>query len=203
MKILIGHKGNVDFDEPIKMTNEQKEKFIHFMTSMFFFVEEDVMTMLRKDRVGSRAEWPRDWSEEELALLYDLGKDTNEISEILGRTWMSVDLKRGDFIVDFQKWLSEKGFVMKKVEDVKDLIDKFLKEKEKIKIKKRLDKKEFRDRLKEIENLESNKITFKKIISIGLPWGGVTVKIAKSKLKEIERKIKLLEEKQRLEQHKN
>ena len=36
MKILIGDKGHIDFDEPILMTPEQREKFIEMMKESVF-----------------------------------------------------------------------------------------------------------------------------------------------------------------------
>lgn len=111
----MGDKGNVDFDEPIVATGEQIEKLVNFMKTIFAenIVEVGNLEEIRTDRVGSRNRWPRDWINNERALLYGI-EDTQEIVEKLGRTWLSVNIMRGQFVPWFQEWLSEKRLEIKK-----------------------------------------------------------------------------------------
>lgn len=146
MKILIGDKGNIDFDGPIKMTDIQRENFVNFLKLIFKskVVEEINVSELRRERVGDKSEWPREWSAEEYAILLEI-KDNNKVSEMLGRSWMSVDIKRGEFIQEFLFWASQRGENLLKG-NVKELIKKFLEEKELL-IQKRRD-------FKKIQNIE-------------------------------------------------
>jgi hypothetical protein len=202
MKILIGDKGNVDFSEPIKMSDEQIEKFVTFMKSLFSVVEIEHSNEVRNERVGARPDWPKEWLTEEYTILLEDGT-TSEMAEKLGRTWMSVNIKNGSFIQEFLFWASEKGKDLVRG-DRKKLIEEFLKEKQDLINKKRSEKKKIRNRLKEIEielgNSEDARKTFEQIIKVGVSYLGISVDEARNQLKEIEKKkIKLSEERKKLQ----
>lgn len=204
MKILIGDKGNIDFSDSIKMSEEQIEKFVTFMRSLFSVVEVEHSDKVRNERVGARPDWPREWVSEEYAILLEDGT-TSEMAEKLGRTWMSVDIKNGSFIQEFLFWASEKGKDLVKG-DRKELIKEFLKEKQDLINKKRSEKKKIRKRLKEIEteieNIDDAKKTYDQIIKVGIPYLGISVNEARNQLKEIEnKKIKLSKEKEKLSKY--
>lgn len=135
MKILLGSRDNVDFDEPIKMTKEQMNRFIAFLRSTFDVVDVISTKIARAERVGDKPEWPRSWTLDELKLLYEI-EDTHKVAERLGRSWMSVDIMRGKFIPEFLDWASNKGIDLLK-EDTKKLIEEFLKEKQDLRREKR------------------------------------------------------------------
>lgn len=151
MKLRIGDKGNVDFDLPVAMTEDQKKKFIDFLRKMFAVVKVEQTDSFRTERIGDKF-FMKEWTSEEYAMLLEL-EDTNKVAEMLGRSWMSVDIKRGSFIPDFLAWTSQKGKDPLK-DDVKELIKEFMKEKEQEIISKRERKKQFRLKLKEIEMLK-------------------------------------------------
>lgn len=127
MKILVGDKGNVDFDSPVRMTEKQREDFIDFMKSLFSVVKVEYCDEFRSERLGDKLFF-REWDPDELKLLLHV-KDNERLCQELGRSWMSVDIKRGDFIQPFMRWVNEKKYDLVK-EDVKKLIEEFLKEKE-------------------------------------------------------------------------
>lgn len=111
MKILVGNKGNIDFDAQVPMTKAQQDSFIEFMKSIF---HPDIIKIVetnnfRADRLGDHL-FQREWTAAELAKLLDVHTDTNETSEMLGRTWMSVVIKRGEVIPDLMRWTNLKGY---------------------------------------------------------------------------------------------
>ncbi|MCK4796302.1 MAG: hypothetical protein KAT05_02910 [Spirochaetes bacterium] len=128
MKILVGEKGNVDFDQPVKMTKEQQNDFIKFMKTIFKPVHPMETDKFRKFRIGDQY-FPRKWNDsEERSMLLDINVDTDKLCELLGRTWMGVNIKRGDFIPDLLVWADSKGYNIFKG-DRKKIIEEYLEEK--------------------------------------------------------------------------
>jgi len=151
MKILIGDNNNVDFDSPIEMTEDQKSKFVSFLKTIFSVVKIEDTEELRTERIGDKF-FMKEWTPEEYAVLLDTEKTTDEVAEMLGRTWMSADIKRGGFIPDFLAWTSQKGKDLLK-DDLKIMIKEFMKEKEKEILSRREKRKEIRIKEKEIKRL--------------------------------------------------
>lgn len=151
MKILSGNNGNVDFDGPVEMTDEQRTLFFDFMRSMFSVVQEEPTDQVRYDRIGDKL-FSRPWDQEEYDVLLEI-EDTEGLSEMLGRTWMSGDIKRGDFFPMFMLWIDRKGKDILK-DDIKELIHDFMAEKENEKLKKKAHKQFISKKEKEIKNLE-------------------------------------------------
>lgn len=106
MKILIGDNGNVDFDGPIEATDDQIDKTINFFKNNFRqdVVEIDDLGGFRTERIGEKL-FQKEWIVSEYAALLDFDKDTEEIADELGRTWMSVDIQRGQWIPRFITWM--------------------------------------------------------------------------------------------------
>lgn len=52
MKILIGDKGHIDFDEAILMTPEQREEFIEMMRNLFSVIQLENTDKFRLERLG-------------------------------------------------------------------------------------------------------------------------------------------------------
>lgn len=135
MKILMGDKGHIDFDEAILMTPEQRERFIEMMRDLFSVIQLENTDKFRLERLGDKI-FARNWTNAELKYLLEI-KDLDTICEGLGRSWMSVDIKRGEFIPLFMTWAHEKGYDIVHG-DIKSLIEKFIEDKE-------LEKKERRE----------------------------------------------------------
>lgn len=148
MKILLGDKGHIDFENPVKMTVQQKEQFIQFLKSLFDVVQVEDAKQLRIKRLGDKF-FMQEWTLEEYELLLHMQETTEEIAEKLGRTWMSVDIKRGWFISQFLAWSEEKKRDPFK-DDAKDLIKEFLKDKKDKILARREVKKEIRRKEKEL-----------------------------------------------------
>jgi hypothetical protein len=151
MKVLVGNNGNVDLDGPIEMNKKQRKALFELMGSMFAVVQQEKSNVVRFERLGNKM-FLRAWEPEEYALLLEI-EDTKKISERLGRSWMSVDIKRGEFFSNFMIWVQRKGKDIIK-DDVTCLIEEFLKEKENDKFLRKEKKKLDRQKRKRIKNLE-------------------------------------------------
>lgn len=127
MKILVGNKGNVDFDAPVPMNRTQQELFIAFMKSIFrsnVVYKKETNEFCRVDRIGDHL-FQREWTGEEIVVLLDVHIDANKASEMLGRTWMSVIIKRGEVIPDLMRWANLKGYDLAKG-DIRKIIEEYL-----------------------------------------------------------------------------
>lgn len=128
MRILVGHRGSVDFDRPLELDEQKRQKFIDFIKMLF---EPSVVEVIpnatpRGERLGEKI-FQVSWSRSERKLL--LRTDNNEIlAEKLGRSWMSVVMQRGFFLPDFDAWCARNGYTRKG--DYGNLIEKYLEEKE-------------------------------------------------------------------------
>jgi hypothetical protein len=128
IEILVGDVGHIDFNQPIKMSQEQFHKFSNFLKSIFAIVKQDNTLHLRDERLGDKL-FQMPWvNEEEYEMLLHV-EDTNKISELLGRSWMSIDIKRGQFLPDFMSWAKERKLDIVK-DNSKEMIKEFMKTKQ-------------------------------------------------------------------------
>lgn len=180
MKILLGNKWNVDFDAPIRMSEDQRRKFINFIRTLFSVVEEIRAEEYRSERLGDRYFF-RKWTYEEYAVLADITKSTSTVADELGRSWMSVDIKRGTVMPDLLQWAFKNNKDLLKG-NIRELVKEFLAHKQYIKKKRRND-------IKRLSYLESEESAYSEAIkrlkhfkSIGM-FGDTEYK---KKVKEIE-----------------
>lgn len=189
MRILIGSKNNVDFDKPIKMTKEQRDEFVKFLKSMFDIVDIEESSNIRRERVGGKTNWPKKWTLDEYKLLYEI-EDNVKLAERLGRSPLSITIKRGHFIPEFLKWVSDKGKDLFK-EDTKKLIEEFFNEKE---IRRICEK--YRKKVKEIdEEIKKLKVEVERLVNSQLPRKYVDKQIIKIE----DKKDKLLKRRREIE----
>ena len=125
MKLLIGDYGHVDFAAPVAMSDAQKAAFIAFLKTRYDEVDVSQFTE-REFRLGERKRFFSAWSNAELRVLLD-PITNDEALERLGRSWMSVNIKRGNFLPKFNAWLSEQG--LQSTADYERLIGVYMKEK--------------------------------------------------------------------------
>ncbi len=155
MKILVGDKWNVDFETPVRMLPDQKERFLNFMKTLFSVVEEIPSQETRSERLGDRFFF-RKWTIDEYAVLADITKSTSEVWDELGRSPMSVEMKRGSLMPVLLRWANENGYDLVKG-NIKELIKKFLSEQKNLKMKRRED-------IKYLEQLESEESDYPKAL---------------------------------------
>lgn len=199
MRILIGDKGNVDFGSPANMSEQQFGEFKKLLEELFDIVEIEPKEEIRYERLGDEDYFPRRiWSPEERALLLEIG-DNEEVAERLGRTVMSVQIQRGEWVPNFKRWADEKGYnFIQEIRkgNIKKLIEEYVKEKELEKKARRMERKKEREELENLkEELKRYKSRIKSIelrISCGDKKEGDEKRIeeAKQKIKELEVEIK-------------
>jgi hypothetical protein len=194
MKILRGNNLNVDFQNPINLDKEQQEKFISFLKTLFYDVElQDTKCNIRS-RMGEKL-FSKEWSSKELALIFKIDEINDEVTKKLGRTWMSVVMRRGLLIPMILQYASKKNVDIYQV-NIEKLIEDFLNENEEIKLMNKLKKQE--ERL--IERHEKNELIllkdevpkFRGMAEQGI--GGITrelVKLKEDRLKNLEEKYKI------------
>ncbi len=190
--IMIGDRQNVDFDAPVELTPQQKEEFVSLLKSIFDVVEEVTSDEVRLDRLGDK-NFSKGLSESELeSLLSD--STTEELTQKLGRSWMSVDIKRGWFVQYFLEWLGKKKLTMTK-QNLRSLVSQFLKEREEaqksareVRRQQRLNKRE------KIEDLEAKVKQLRKLISAGFHKKNKQYENAETDLSDALKELKMEEE---------
>lgn len=171
MKILIGDKGHYDFDGPIRMSPEQMQDFEKMMRELFTVVELEQRKHFRVGRLGDKI-FARPWTLDELRCLLEI-KDINTICRELGRSWMSVDIKRGDRMPDFMFWAYENGRDIIQ-EDTRILIEEYIKDRELEKLirreKRKLEKVSIEVLRKKIDHLNRKEKSIYKRRCVGLKY---------------------------------
>jgi hypothetical protein len=196
--ILRGNRLNMDFKMPIEMSSQDKDKFIEFLRELFNTVEEE--ENFRSKRIGDKS-FSRVWTKEEYVLLLTLNKSNEEVSKLLGRSWMSVEMKRMTYIPEMMEYASRKGINILKSDSkilaelvenyIKEHEEELLKRKEKKVEEKRIDKEDKEDfaRLPEEISKEENLIG---LLGLGITKDSVEAK--KKRYEELKKKFAGLEE---------
>jgi len=191
MILLKGDKRNIDFSSPIRLNEEQKERLVNFLRDMFYHVELKESSF-RTDRLGADNPFNKEWEPEEFEMLLKLDETNQEVSRTLGRTWMSIEMKRISFIPEMMTFAMNKGVDIYKT-DIKKLVKDFIKEHREEILKRKEERKEENQRLKgeqvEFERLNEEIPKLEKLI--GLP-GFLTKEQfteKKNRLEELKNKI--------------
>ena len=154
MKILRGNNYHVDFNKRIKMTEEQKKRFIEFMKSLFdeTTVKEKESERIRDDRLGAKR-FPSKWEDAERKFLLDSRYDLETVQEKIGRGGMGVIIERGSILPKFTNWiLMNYGEI--KGEPTEQQVKEFLEEET---LKKKKEREERKEKKKELELLKCKK----------------------------------------------
>jgi molecular chaperone DnaK (HSP70) len=196
--ILKGDYGNIDFASPIKLSDNERKKFLEFLRKRFYSVREEEVSTFRFERLGDKS-FSKEWEEEEFQILLNLEMDNEEASKLLGRSWMSVEMKRMYYIPEMMEYAEKKGVNLFKASksELKNLISDYMKEHEN-EIKKRRDERiEERREIKQargfIENYDKRVNEKKFLISIGRAKKEDLEALKKEK-KEAEDKLREMEE---------
>lgn len=124
MKIFTS-KTHIDLEAPIQMTGVQQEKFIEFLQNMFPDISvvydfQEASKTMPDDMKRTHIAWTID---DYLTLLEPISNE--DVEEQLGRTEMSVKMRRGSFVPDFYSWMSSKGYTPP---ITKEMVEKFVEE---------------------------------------------------------------------------
>lgn len=110
--VLIGSEGQADFSVPLYLSPEKRQKMVGFLQNLLpglgtLEVTEPPITM-------ERGEYHmKHWTKEDyLELLKDLS--SSELEKRLGRSPMSVGMRRGEFLPAYIEWLRRKGLLEKR-----------------------------------------------------------------------------------------
>lgn len=190
MILLRGNKGNIDFSSPIKLNEEQRERLMNFLKEMFYHVELKE-SIFRPERLGSNNPFNKEWEPEEFEILLKLDETNLEVSRKLGRTWMSVEMKRISFIPEMMNFAAEKGVDIYKT-DIKKLVRDYIKEHKADILKRKEERKEQRveekAEKKEYKNLKERIPKFENLVGMkGFP--------TKEQLKEMKKRFEELKKK--------
>jgi len=149
-EILLGSKGKVDFNKPLEMSEQEYKDFIELLGQLFDeeVIQEEPMNNLRKDRLGDK-HFSREWTTLEYRLLYNT-ENTQKVAEKLGRSWMSVDMRRGQFLPDFTTWAQDNDYDLAR-DDIESLVDEYIEQKEIKKKERKRMRKAIRENKKAIE----------------------------------------------------
>jgi hypothetical protein len=193
MKILKGDKGNIDFESSLQLNEEQKERLINFLREIFYHVEVRESENFRVERLGANNAFNKEWEQEEFELLLKLDVPNKEVSRKLGRTWMSVEMKRISFIPEMMDYAMKKGVDIYKT-DIKKLVREFIAEHQEKILKRKQEKREEKKRVKEeyaeIQRLKEEIPRFENLAGTpGFP-NKIEVEKRKTRLKELEEKLK-------------
>ncbi|MFH0714497.1 MAG: hypothetical protein V1847_01645 [Candidatus Diapherotrites archaeon] len=107
MKILIGEKGEVDFDAPVNMSKEQFDRFVEFFKDLNFEVEVEKRVDVEKVQ-GERERNPKKWTLDDYLVLIT-PMPLEEKKKKLGRSSMGIWMKMAEIIPKFSSWALEKG----------------------------------------------------------------------------------------------
>lgn len=196
MRIQKGDKGNIDFEKPIELTDKQKELLLGFLRKMFYHVEEKSVDSLGRERIGQKT-FAREWEDEEYELLLKIDENNNAVSRKLGRSWMSIEMRRLYYIPQMIEYAKKKGQDIYKT-DIKQLVKQFLQEHKDEILKRKGEKKERRDLLKDLLNQRDSLMRdIPKHEQVGVKVGLMTIEQVekmKETLEEVKERIKELEE---------
>jgi hypothetical protein len=104
MKILTGSAGRIDFGAPLILSDDQRAKLLDFLRKEFEPVEIEHSDDFRTERLGDKSRFMAEWSKKEYAMLL-LPRGNEYLEDKMGRTWMSIVMKRKDFLPNFETWL--------------------------------------------------------------------------------------------------
>ncbi|MCA9459402.1 MAG: hypothetical protein KC550_02525 [Nanoarchaeota archaeon] len=151
MKLLIGNKGNIDFDGQIEATQEQIDKLIDFLKfEMDYLIEVETVNEFRDNRIGDK-HFQSKWTRNELYHLL-MVEDISVTSRKLGRSWLSVDMKKSIYYRDFRNFVLKNKLNINGKKNIMKAINLFEEQNDNFKQQRKEEKRE----KKELDDLKSN-----------------------------------------------
>jgi hypothetical protein len=194
MKLLKGDKGNIDFANPIQLSEEKKERFLNFLKEMFYHVEIKEVPSFRDSRLGEKS-FQREWEDEEYELLFRIDMPNESVAKQLGRSWMSIEMKRVmvDYVTKVMGYAAEREIDVYQV-DIKELVKDFLKEQNEKKLKRKEERekanREKKEEMQEYQRLKEDIPRDEKMIGVvGSPVTKEVLEGKKERLRELKEKF--------------
>jgi len=119
MNILINSE-DVDFEYPVYMSDEQREKFIAFMQSLF--PEIKVVETPEPERPGPKHNKSKKWSLDEYREVLLNPGNVEELVSKLGRSKEGIGMQIIAIVPKFNSWCRKKGYSKKTNETVEEFI---------------------------------------------------------------------------------
>ena len=155
MRLLVGTKKHLDFEHPIEVTEEQKEKLIELLGRIFEVVEFENVNAFNRKRLGQQKTFPCEWTANETYQLCLPTKTSEEISLATGRSWFAIDHRRGAVNYDISKWAKDSGIDIT-TGFTPEIIEKYMTEKVLAKKEAEVQKKKEKVKEKKIEELKEH-----------------------------------------------
>jgi len=108
MIIKYNSDGRIDFEAPIYMTEEQREKFIQGMKKIFGIrIKIENIIENKKEIKKRKGEGKRKYDIKQLS---HFAKEINnkDIANIIGKTEFAVQMKRGVYLKEYMEWARKK-----------------------------------------------------------------------------------------------
>ena len=116
---------HLDLEAPINMSDIQQEKFIEFMDKICPEISvTNVREISKRKPVIIEPSGSEKWTVDDYFAILG-AKSNNELGNELGRTEMSVKMKRGIFVPDFYSWINSMGYI---APITKEMVEEFLNE---------------------------------------------------------------------------
>jgi hypothetical protein len=110
MAIREGDNGQIDFDDPFYLTEEEFAKFEQVMRTVYGWVELAEGIDIGRKRLGDGKNVFARWTPDEQVQLIDPSRSIEDLQRDLGRSWMAIDIKRGFLHAVLLPNLKTKGF---------------------------------------------------------------------------------------------
>ena len=99
----------VDFEAPIYMSENQREKFLERMTKLFGDRMGVDNIVENKKEMGRVKRHFKKFTEEDSIILANPDLSNEELAGKTGKTQFAIQMKRGPFLMELQEWALKKG----------------------------------------------------------------------------------------------
>lgn len=159
IKLLVGSKNHLDFEQPIEVTEVQKREFIDLLEKTFKIVEFEEVGDFTRNRLGQQKAFPCKWTNKEIYLLCLPTETTEDICLASGRSWFAIDHQRGSVNFEFSKWARETGIDIT-TGFTPEIVERYMKEKIQKKGEKKVREEHIRKLNEEINDLKEQIASF-------------------------------------------
>jgi len=123
MRILYNKSGLVDFEAPIFLSQENKEKFISGMKDIFRS-ELEICSIIEKDKeMGEIDRHPRKFSPQDYIDLLTSSLENEDVAKKFNKTEFAIQMKRGIILPKFQKFCENHSIKMPSHDNIKKFLE--------------------------------------------------------------------------------
>ena len=128
MAILEGDNSQIDFSDPFYLTEAEFAEFIAILESNYAVVETKQGLNLSRRRLGQGKNVFAKWTPRERSQLLRLDRPIEQVVVDLGRSYMAVDIKRGEMLGEFLPFCESLGRDLSRMsdEEIEAMVVQFL-----------------------------------------------------------------------------